>query len=439
MVQWAIELSQFDVEYHPRTAIKAQALADFIAEFTHPDEPNVAGMDETWVIQTDGSSAQKRGGVGVVITIPDGEILKYGVQLKFPATNNEAEYEGILTGLRLGRELGASNLLVQNDSKLIIGQIRGEYEAKEERMQKYLKLTKRLTQEFEKVEFVQIPRSQNMAADEVSKIASSKEMKSGTELMMEIQRNPSIEEIPTLTVEGTNSWMTPILSFLQDGHLPQNTDEARKIKKRSARFTIINDTLYKRGFFMPYLKCVDEGEAEYVLREVHEGICGDHAGPKSLVRKIIRAGYFWPTMQDDSERFVKRCDKCQRFGNVQRLPSEKLTTITSSWPFAQWGIDIVGPLPQGKGQVKFLLVAIDYFTKWVEAEALATITEAKIQGFVWKNIICRFGIPRTIISDNGRQFDSQSFKDFCSGLGIGVSMFDPTHEHDTNPTLVFSG
>ena len=123
-------------------------------------------------------------------------------------------------------------------------------------------------------------------------------------------------------------------------------------------------------------------------------------------------------MQVDARKLVKKCDKCQRFGNVQRLPAERLTTITSPWPFAQWGIDIVGPLPRGKGQVKFLLVAIDYFIKWVEVEALSTITEAKIQSFVWKNIICRFGIPQIIILDNGQQFNSQGFKDFCSSLGI---------------------
>ena len=123
-------------------------------------------------------------------------------------------------------------------------------------------------------------------------------------------------------------------------------------------------------------------------------------------------------MQVDARELVKKCDNCQRFGNVQRLLAERLTTITSPWPFAQWGIDIVGPLPRGKGQVKFLLVAIDYFTKWVEAEALSTITEAKIQSFVWKNIIYRFEIPQIIISDNGRQFNSQGFKDFCSSLGI---------------------
>ena len=111
-------------------------------------------------------------------------------------------------------------------------------------------------------------------------------------------------------------------------------------------------------------------------------------------------------MQVNAVELVKRCDKCQRLGNVQRLPAEKLTVITSPWPFSQWGIDIVGSLPQGKGEEKFLLVAIDYFTKWVKAEALAMITEARIQSFVWKNIICRFGIPLTIISDNGRQFDS---------------------------------
>ena len=134
MVQWAIELSQFDIEYHPRTAIKAQALTDFIAEFTTPEDDNATNKIEQWTILTDGSSAQKRGGVGIIIVTLDGEMLKYGVQLKFLATNNKAEYERIRTGLRLEKTLGAKDLLVQSDSKLVIGQIKGGYEAKEERM-----------------------------------------------------------------------------------------------------------------------------------------------------------------------------------------------------------------------------------------------------------------------------------------------------------------
>ena len=110
--------------------------------------------------------------------------------------------------------------------------------------------------------------------------------------------------------------MTPIVSFLWDGHLPQDADEARKIRKRAARFTILNNVLYKRGFSMPYLKYVDDDEAKYILEEIHEGICGDHAGPRSLVSKVIQTGYFWPTMQVDAVELVKKCDKCQRFRNV---------------------------------------------------------------------------------------------------------------------------
>ena len=186
MVQWAIELSQFDIEYHPRTVVKAQALANFIVEFTLLDKEDPSPEAERWIIQTDGSSTQGRGEVGVVITVPTREELKYGVQLKFLATNNEAEYEGILTGLRLGRVLEIKHLLVQNNSKLVIGQMKGDYEAKEERMQKYLRLTKHLTQEFEKVEFEQVPRSQNIVADEISKLASLEDGRMDEDLAMEI-------------------------------------------------------------------------------------------------------------------------------------------------------------------------------------------------------------------------------------------------------------
>ena len=127
-------------------------------------------------------------------------MLKYRVQLKFSATNNKAEYEGILTGLRLEKVLGVKNLLVQNDSRLVIGQIKDEYKAKNERMQKYLRLTKHLTQEFDKLEFVQIPRSQNMAADEVTKKASSEEGATSMGLVMEVQNRLNIKEVPTFAI-----------------------------------------------------------------------------------------------------------------------------------------------------------------------------------------------------------------------------------------------
>ena len=139
MVQWAIELSQFDIEYRLRTAIKAQALADFIAEFTTLEDTNHQG--DLWMINTDRSSTQKGGRAGIVITSSEKDVLKYGVQLKFPISNNEAEYEALLAGLRIARALGVENIMLKSDSQLIIGQVRGDFEVKETRMQKYLKLT----------------------------------------------------------------------------------------------------------------------------------------------------------------------------------------------------------------------------------------------------------------------------------------------------------
>ena len=142
--------------------------------------------------------------------------------------------------------------------------------------------------------------------------------------------------------------MAPIISYLTDGHLPSDPDKAREIKKRATRFTLLNDGLYKRGFFLPYLKCVKEDEARYILEEVHEGIYRDHARPRSLISKITRTGYFWLTMRKEAKDFVKRCDKCQNYGKIHRTPREKMTIITSPWPFTKWGIDIVGLLAQGK-------------------------------------------------------------------------------------------
>ena len=115
---------------------------------------------------------------------------------------------------------------------------------------------------------------------------------------------------------------------------------------------LIRDVLYKRGFSRPYLRCLSHNEADYVMREVHEGICGNHSGARSLVHKLIRAGYYWPTMLKDAQAYIKTCDKCQRFSNLIKQPSEELTPMTAPWPFAQWGLDIMGPFPTALRQLK---------------------------------------------------------------------------------------
>ncbi|KAI5352183.1 hypothetical protein L3X38_005074 [Prunus dulcis] len=209
--------------------------------------------------------------------------------------------------------------------------------------------------------------------------------------------------------------------------MPKEDTLPRRVRHRSARYLIINGSLYKRGFSLPYLRCLTPEEGHYVLREIHEGICGNHSGSRSLAHKAIRQGYFWPSLHTDAQAFTQKCDKCQRFANIPQLPAEPLTAMVSPWPFAQWGLDLIGPMPEGKGQVKYAVVAVDYFTKWAEAEALATITAARIESFVWQSIVCRFGIPNSIVTDNGRQFDNAKFKQFCFNLKIRLCFASPAH------------
>uniref|UniRef100_A0A2N9GFI3 RNA-directed DNA polymerase n=1 Tax=Fagus sylvatica TaxID=28930 RepID=A0A2N9GFI3_FAGSY len=400
----------------------AGRLIQWAVELMTEDEPSEEKPDEEWEIEIDGSSVKGAGGVGIVFKTPEGHLLKHSTRLQYPTTNNEAEYEALLTGLRIAKELGANKLKIRSDSQLIVGQVNGEYEEREDRMTKYLKLVRNAMKWFDEVKLVQIPREQNTEADALAKLASSDE---ATDQYIEIQHSPSHLEEELSPINVSNSWMTPIVNYLEDETLPSDPVEARKLKVLSTRFVLIQGVLYKRGFSLPYLRCLDKAEADYVMREVHEGICGNHSGARSLVHKLVRAGYYWPTMQKDAISYVRACDKCQRFGNLIHSPPETLTPMTAPWPFAQWGLDIMGPLPVGRRQLKFLVVGIDYFTKWVEAEPLATITEKNIRGFVWKAIICRFGIPRTFISDNGRQFDNSPFREFCEELGIHNHLLIP--------------
>ncbi|KAK3027560.1 hypothetical protein RJ639_042329 [Escallonia herrerae] len=185
--------------------------------------------------------------------------------------------------------------------------------------------------------------------------------------------------------------------------------------------------LYKKSFSLPYLKCLTPKEADYALQEVHEGICGQHLGGRNLAHKILRQGYYWPGMQRDAIKFTKRCDQCQKFAPLTHTPAAPLSILTSPIPFAMWGMDILGPFPMATGQRRFVIVAIDYFTKWTEAEPLATITALKCEEFFSKNVVCRFGVPKILITDNGKQFDNSNFRSFCKGLSICLRFTSVAH------------
>ncbi|GJY93242.1 reverse transcriptase domain-containing protein [Tanacetum coccineum] len=166
--------------------------------------------------------------------------------------------------------------------------------------------------------------------------------------------------------------------------------------------------LYRRLFLRPWLRYVGPLQADYVIREIHKGSYSMHAGQRSVVAKAMRSGYYWPTMHRDSRDMILKCKDCQVHRPVPRNPQQP----------HKWGIDIAGPFPEGPGKVKFLIVAIDYFTKWIEAKAVATISSGQVKKFVWDNIVCRFGLSEEIVSNNGKQFSDNPFKDWCEKLNI---------------------
>ena len=158
-------------------------------------------------------------------------------------------------------------------------------------------------------------------------------------------------------------------------------------------------TFYKQGFITPLIKYLGSIEAQESLAETHDGICGQHLRAKALAKKVLRAGFFLPTKLKDDKDYVASCDKCQRHGDMHITPLAELTSLASPWPFAWWGIDILRPFPKAASQLKYIVVAANYSTKWIEVEPLAKITAKNVICFFKINILARFGVPDLVISD----------------------------------------
>ncbi|GJY37733.1 reverse transcriptase domain-containing protein, partial [Tanacetum coccineum] len=418
-----LQYSDPDLDHRPRTAVKGQILADFLIKKPETDAvlpQSEVKLQEPWILFTDGSSCVDGSGAGLILTNPEGMEFTYALRFEFTATNNEAEYEALIAGLRIAARMGVRNLEANVDSRLVANHVLGEYVAKEDNMIQYLDKTKSLIQGFDRFTIRQVPRGDNKKADALSKIASTSFAHLSKQVLVEILKNKSISEMEISTVieEQDPTWMTPIIEFISKGTLPHEQKDARRIRRTAQRFELRNGVLYRRSFLQPWLRCVGPIQADYVLREIHAGSCSMHSGPRSVVARALRSGYYWPTMHRDARDMIKKCNDCQVHRPIPRQPQQELTPITSPWPFHKWGIDIAGPFPVAAGGLKFLIVAIDYFTKWIEAKAVATITGNQVKRFVWDNIVCRFGLPGEIVSDNGKQFCDNPFKDWCARLSI---------------------
>ncbi|XP_071713488.1 uncharacterized protein [Rutidosis leptorrhynchoides] len=292
---WAVELGAYQISYLPRSAVKGQVLADYLAEMT--GELEVINertalkpvVDEIWDLFTDGASCTEGAGAGLVLASPSGEEHTYALRFNFDVTNNEAEYEALLAGLNIAQKMNITKLRAFTDSQLVANQFNGSFEAHDSSMQKYLQLLKELAERFKYFELAQVPRTQNKKADALGKLAAL--------TFLHFQKQVWVEELPSKSIdndlmvasveEEQPNWMEPILQYIRGDVLPSDKREARLVRERAPMYIIQNDILYRKSYCGPMMRCVGPIEAEMIVEEVHSGSCALHSGYKTIAAKIM--------------------------------------------------------------------------------------------------------------------------------------------------------
>ncbi|XP_071714411.1 uncharacterized protein [Rutidosis leptorrhynchoides] len=245
-------------------------------------------------MHTDGACGPEGAGAGIVLKIPEGEEYTFALRFSFPVTNNEAEYEALLSRMRVAKYLEIKEVSVYVDSQLVANQFKGIFEAHDESMQKYLKLVQELAVDFDLFQITQVSRTLNKKADALSKLAALTFSHFKKEIWVEEVKVKSIEEgsVSAVVEEEAQSWMTPIIEFLNKGTLPIDSSEARKIKMKAPMYLLDKGILYRKSFLGPHLRCLNPTQAESIIREVHEGMCAFHSGHKTVASKIMWLGYY---------------------------------------------------------------------------------------------------------------------------------------------------
>ncbi|CAL9011308.1 unnamed protein product [Prunus brigantina] len=335
--------------------------------------------EEPWTLYFDGSSTSKGGGAGVVLINPNGQATALSFKLDFPCTNNPN-----ITVIR--RSTPMIEAMVQEDL------------LEEDDWRKPLKKN-------------------------LGKESSIKDLKDYAIIFGELYRRlpgaglqskcPTCSTIlsteESFTISFAEDWRAPYLAFFVDGALPTNSKLAYKLKKTMKRYFVDGSTLYQKGFNGEPLKCLGESEARQAMQEIHAGECREHQGMKKLHRQLLSIGYYWPTMKKDAHDFVKKCHTCQIHANLN---------MRTPWPFHTWGLDLIGTIhPPSDGYI-WILTATEYFTKWVEAIPLRKATGAAVSNFIRECIVCRFGIPYKMVTDNGTPFVNKQVSSTLSGYGI---------------------
>jgi hypothetical protein len=375
--------------------------------------------------------------------------------MSFPqASNNEAKYEALLRGMKMAKACGATRLKIFGDSNLVVQQVMNRCDVISDNMTAYRNLYYCLEGTFDGCEVSHISRASNEEADNLANIGSQCLLVPPGVFWEEIIER-SIKNNKTSTIEGQGqhpttgsgagkagigstaepeevmmieeTWMHPYLAYMIKKILPKVIVEAKRIIRRSKAFVVLQGKLYKKSITGVLQRCVTPREGQEILKDIHAGVCGHHASSRAIATKAFRVGFYWLTAIGDAKDIVRKCEACQRFASRPHALVAELQPIPLAWPFMQWGLDMVGKLHKSwPGGHVYMLVAVDKFTKWVEASPVTTQDSTAAINFI-KSIVFCFRVPHNIITDNGTNFTSKEFKSYCESMGIKLKFASVAH------------
>lgn len=314
-------------------------------------------------------------------------------------------------------------LEVFDDSGLVINQIKGEWETRHPGLIPYRDYARRLSIFFTKVEFHHIPRDENQIMDALDTLSSMYRVNMHREMpFITIQtRDKPAYIFNAKVVSDEQPWFYDIKCFLEKQEYPlgASNKDKKTLRRLSANFFLNEDVLYKRNFDVVLLRCVDRHKADMLMAEVHEGSFGTHANGYYMARKMLRVGYYWLTMESDYYQYARKCHKCQIYAYRVHIPPTPLNVISSPRSFVMWGIYMINMIElKVSNRHWFILVEIDYFTKWVEDASYANVTKQVVVRFLKNNIISRYGVPNKIITDNGSNLNNNFVIELCEEFMI---------------------
>ena len=267
-----------------------------------------------------------------------------------------------------------------------------------------------LLQEFN-ITVLDRPGKENQVADFLSRLQNPGEV---------VLVEDSFPDEHLFAISIVTPWYADLANYLSTGRTPPHftAKERKRLIKQSARYSWLNGDLVYTGFDMIIRRCVRNDEVIDILKSCHDEPCGGHFAAKRTAFKVLTLGYYWPSIFKDAKKYVKSCDSCQRMGRPTATDQMPLQPQVHLEPFDKWALDFIGPINPASNGKKYILICIDYVTKWVEAKAMTKATKNAVLSFLFEEIFVRFGVPRQIVTDQGAQFTSKLVRDLTEKYKI---------------------